>query len=419
MKKIKPAAFYIPLGEDKDWLLGQITAGTRFDFSALLETMQGEIFSNSLLQHFIDEEVRHDIVEVSTGHSSTLRHSSSGEQRKALLAHLIAKKPDYLIIDGVFESLDIAARQSVLTTLQTLSASTLIFQLFNRKNELLPFMDAVYCIRERAVSGRYSPDAFLQSFAEAGKGFSGSIPPPLSDFSVPKGPLVKMSDVSVQFNGRPILQHINWEINPGEFWQLSGPNGSGKSTLLALITGDSAKGYGQNLVLFGNRKGSGESVWEIKKMIGYFTPKMASQFERQDSIEQMIVSGFFDSVGLYLQPSDRQWQIARQWLAVIGMEESKKQPFRMLPQGKQRMVLVARAMVKHPPLLILDEPCSGLDDEMAALFTALIHTIAAQTNTAILYVSHKEEAGLSPDKVFQLSPAAAGSSGSVQQAEKH
>ncbi len=414
MKKIKHTAFYIPLGVDKDWLLNQIKAGSLFSFPASLQTMQGEIFSNSLLQHFIEEEIRHDIVEVAMEHSSTLRYASSGEQRKALLTHLIAKKPAYLIIDGVFESLDKAARQSIMLTLQNLSAKTLIFQIFNRKDELLPFMETVYCIQEHAISGCYTPDAFQHAFAKSVEVFSGSIPPPLSVWSVPQGPLVKMTDLSVQFDGRPILQNICWEINAGEFWQLSGPNGSGKSTLLALITGDSAKGYGQNLVLFGTRKGSGESVWEIKKRIGYFTPKMGSQFERQDSIEQMIVSGFFDSVGLYIQPSDRQLQIARQWLLVIGMEKSKNQPFRLLSEGRQRMVLVARAMVKHPPLLILDEPCAGLDDEMAALFTALIHTIAAQTNTAILYVSHKEEAGLLPDKVFQLSPHAEGSIGVVQ-----
>ena len=414
MKKIKHTAFYIPLGVDKDWLLNQIKAGSLFSFPASLQTMQGEIFSNNLLQHFIEEEIRHDIVEVAMEHSSTLRYASSGEQRKALLTHLIAKKPAYLIIDGVFESLDKAARQSIMLTLQNLSANTLIFQIFNRKDELLPFIKTVYCIQEHAISGCYTPDAFQHAFAKSGEVFSSSIPPPLSVWSVPQGPLVKMTDLSVQFDGRPILQNICWEINAGEFWQLSGPNGSGKSTLLALITGDSAKGYGQNLVLFGTRKGSGESVWEIKKRIGYFTPKMSSQFERQDSIEQMIVSGFFDSVGLYIQPSDRQLQIARQWLMVIGMEKNKNQPFRLLSEGRQRMVLVARAMVKHPPLLILDEPCAGLDDEMAALFTALIHTIAAQTNTAILYVSHKEEAGLLPDKVFQLSPHAEGSIGVVQ-----
>ena len=379
MKKIKHTAFYIPLGVDKDWLLNQIKAGSLFSFPASLQTMQGEIFSNNLLQHFIEEEIRHDIVEVAMEHSSTLRYASSGEQRKALLTHLIAKKPAYLIIDGVFESLDKAARQSIMLTLQNLSANTLIFQIFNRKDELLPFIKTVYCIQEHAISGCYTPDAFQHAFAKSGEVFSSSIPPPLSVWSVPQGPLVKMTDLSVQFDGRPILQNICWEINAGEFWQLSGPNGSGKSTLLALITGDSAKGYGQNLVLFGTRNGSGESVWEIKKRIGYFTPKMS-----------------------------------RQWLKVIGMEKNKNQPFRLLSEGRQRMVLVARAMVKHPPLLILDEPCAGLDDEMAALFTALIHTIAAQTNTAILYVSHKEEAGLLPDKVFQLSPHAEGSIGVVQ-----
>ena len=179
----------------------------------------------------------------------------------------------------------------------------------------------------------------------------------------------------------------------------------------SLITGNSPKGYGQDLVLFGNKKGSGESVWEIKAKIGYFTPTMTQQFERQDSIEQMIISGFFDSVGLYIYPSDRQVQLAREWLKLIGMYQDKQQPFRMFPEGKQRMILIARAMVKHPPLLILDEPTVGLDDEMAALFTALINKIAAESKTSILYVSHKQEPGLSPGKIFELIPTDNGSIG--------
>ena len=410
-KKINHTAFYIPLGVDKEWLFAQIKEGSLFDFEDTLQKMEGEIFSNSVLQYFIEEEIRHDKMEVAMGHSSTLSHSSSGEQRKALLLHLIKKNPAYLIIDGLFESLDKETRQSILSTLENLSTNTLVFQIFNRKDELLPFIQTVYCIQDHGISGCYSPDDFKHLFAKHKEGFSGTIPPPIYGLIVPKGPLVKMVSVSVQFDGRPILKNISWEINAGEFWQLSGPNGSGKSTLLAMITGDSAKGYGQNLELFGKRKGSGESVWDIKKMIGYFTPKMSSQFERQDSIEQMIVSGFFDSVGLYIQPSDRQLQIAQQWLKVIGMEKNKNQPFRLLSDGKQRMVLVARAMVKHPPLLILDEPCSGLDDEMAAKFTVLIAMIAAETNTAFIYVSHKEEEGLLPEKVFQLIPAFDGSTG--------
>ena len=410
-KKINHTAFYIPLGVDKEWLFAQIKEGSLFDFEDTLQKMEGEIFSNSVLQYFIEEEIRHDKMEVAMGHSSTLSFSSSGEQRKALLLHLIKKNPAYLIIDGLFESLDKDTRASILMTLENISTTTLLFQIFNRKDELLPFIETVYCIQDHGISGCYSPDDFKHLFAKHKEGFSGTIPPPIYGLIVPKGPLVKMVSVSVQFDGRPILKNISWEINAGEFWQLSGPNGSGKSTLLAMITGDSAKGYGQNLELFGKRKGSGESVWDIKKMIGYFTPKMSSQFERQDSIEQMIVSGFFDSVGLYIQPSDRQLQIAQQWLKVIGMEKNKNQPFRLLSDGKQRMVLVARAMVKHPPLLILDEPCSGLDDEMAAKFTVLIAMIAAETNTAFIYVSHKEEEGLLPEKVFQLIPAFDGSTG--------
>jgi molybdate transport system ATP-binding protein len=409
-KKINHTAFYVPLGVDKEWLFAQIKEGSLFDFSDTLQKMQGEIFSTTVLQYFIEEEIRHDKMEVAMGHSSSLSYSSSGEQRKALLLHLIKKNPGYLIIDGLFESLDKETRQSILLTLENLSINTLIFQIFNRKDELLPFIETVYCIQDHGISGCYSPDDFNNLFAKHKEDFSGNIPPPLNGLKVQKGPLVKMVNVSVQFDGRPILQNISWEINAGEFWQLSGPNGSGKSTLLSMITGDSAKGYGQNLELFGKRKGSGESVWDIKKMIGYFTPKMSSQFERQDSIEQMIVSGFFDSVGLYIQPSDRQLIIAQQWLKVIGMEKNKNQPFRLLSDGRQRMVLVARAMVKHPPLLILDEPCSGLDDEMAAKFTALIAMIAAETNTAIIYVSHKEE-GLMPEKIFQLIPALEGSTG--------
>ena len=230
--------------------------------------------------------------------------------------------------------------------------------------------------------------------------FNGIIPPPITQYQPQSKPLVRMNNVCVEFNGRPVLQNICWEINTGEFWQLSGPNGSGKSTLLSLITGNSPKGYGQDLYLFGRKKGSGETVWDIKQKIGYFTPAMTQQFERLDSIEKMIISGFYDSVGLYIKPTDRQEQLAGEWLTLLGMTKEKKQPFRSLPEGSQRIILIARAMVKHPPLLILDEPTTGLDDDMAILFTQLINKISAESSTAILYVSHKEEPNLCPKNGF-------------------
>ncbi len=415
MNQLQPTAFYITHNGEKDWLLKQLMEGNRFNFPFPLKEANGEIFSNTTLQHFIDEEMRHDHYEVAAGNNNTLTYSSSGEQRKALLAYIIAKKPAYIIVDAVFESLDKDSRQSILAKLAELSASTLIIQVFNRKNELLPFIGMVHSIAGRTVISSQDPATFLTQLNLKDKAvFTNNIPAPLTRFEPQKGPLVQMNNVSVQFNGRPILHQINWEINEGEFWQLTGPNGSGKSTLLSLITGNSPKGYGQNLVLFGHRKGTGESVWELKEKIGFFTPSMTLQFERMDSIEQMVISGFFDSVGLYIKPTDRQVLLAREWLVLIDMHKDKNKPFRFFPAGHQRMILIARAMVKHPPLLILDEPTSGLDDEMAALFTALINKISGESSTAILYVSHKEEAGLSPDKIFELLPGENGSIGIIQ-----
>jgi molybdate transport system ATP-binding protein len=415
MKKIQHTAFYIAHDADKDWLINQIMEGSLPGLSLPIKSLRGEIFSDSTLLHFIDEEIRHDHFEIAMGNNNSLSFSSSGEQRKALLSHIIAKKPDYIIIESVFESLDKEARQSILYTLKELSASTLLIQLFNRKNELLSFIENIYSIEGRTVNTRPDTEQFPgQPGSKSNSYFTEAIPPPLARYEQQNRPFVKMNNVSVQYNGRPILQNICWEIDAGEFWQLTGPNGSGKSTLLSLITGNSPKGYGQDLVLFGQRKGTGESVWEIKEKIGYFTPSMTMQFERQDSIEQMIISGFFDSVGLYIKPTDRQVELAREWLSLIGMYKDKNQPFRLFPAGHQRMILIARAMVKHPPLLILDEPTSGLDDEMAELFTGLINKIAAETSTAILYVSHKEEAGLSPKRIFALSPTDNGSTGYIQ-----
>ena len=414
MKKEQSIACYITHDGDKEWLMQQLADGNIFGFPIPLSKLRGEVFSTKTLQYFIDEELRHGHYEIPAGVQNTLNLSSSGEQRKALLSYIVAGNPDYIIVENVFDSLDKDARQSLLSSLDQLADDVLLIQIFSRKDELLPFVETIYIIEGNAISATLKNDEFAaRPVVDPADIFNGAIPPPIKMYEPQAGSLVKMTDVDVAFNDRVVLRKICWEINPGEFWQLIGPNGSGKSTLLSLITGNSPKGYGQDLVLFGKKKGTGETVWEIKAKIGYFTPTMTQQFERQDSIEQMVISGFFDSVGLYIYPSDLQMQLAREWLKLIGMYQDKRQPFRMFPEGKQRMILIARAMVKHPPLLILDEPTAGLDDEMAALFTALVNKIAKESNTAILYVSHKEEPGLSPAKIFELIPTQNGSIGQI------
>jgi len=241
--------------------------------------------------------------------------------------------------------------------------------------------------------------------------FVEALPKPYRPISENINPLLKFNKVSVTYNDRPILNNISWEIKRGEFWQLIGANGSGKSTILSMIYGDNPKAFGQDITLFGVKKGSGESVWDIKRKIGYFSSEMLRGFKRLDAVGNMIVSGFFDSVGLYKEPTNEQIKITEQWLHVLQLFDLRKQPFLSLSKGHQRLVLIARAMVKQPPLLILDEPTNGLDDFDAKLFTELINKIATETDTAILYVSHRKEAGLNPNFIYELVADKAGSFG--------
>ena len=413
MHPFKHIAIYISADEKIGKLVGDIMAGNNFLFANGLEEKRGALFSAIAIRQLVKEEVLHDHFVVATCNHHSLNTSSSGEQRRALLQHILTANPEYIIVDNVFESLDAAGQQTIVAALNQVSAHTLIIQLLYRKNDCLPFIDTVCIVHHGTVIKVQSREVFMQS---AGKHihFSGATPPPLKAPAVLENTLVKIENISIQFNERPILQNIYWEIKQGEFWQLTGPNGSGKTTLLSMITGDSAKGYGQQLYLFGKKKGTGETVWDVKQHIGYFTSSIAGEFPRMDSVERMLLSGFVDSIGLYTLPSGQQIKLAGQWLVLLGLYDIRRQPFRFLSLAQQRMVLIARAMVKHPPLLILDEPTAGLDDDNALLFTSLINKISAETSMAIIYVSHRQEAGLLPGKIFELVPNKLGSIGIVR-----
>jgi molybdate transport system ATP-binding protein len=178
-----------------------------------------------------------------------------------------------------------------------------------------------------------------------------------------------------------------------------------------MITGDNVKGYGQQLYIFGRKKGSGESVWSIKEKVGYLTPAMIDLFSTRHTLLQMIVSGFVDSIGLYTVASDMQLRTAYEWLQLLQLQHKAQLPFSKLTQGEQRLALVARAMVKHPPLLILDEPLMGLDDVNTEKIIQLINKLAAETSTAVLYVSHQTEKNMQAQKIFELVKTENGSVG--------
>lgn len=248
----------------------------------------------------------------------------------------------------------------------------------------------------------------------ADSSFTDEIPPPIKLVNYEGDYLIQLKNVGVQYDGKPILKDINWAVKTNEYWELAGNNGSGKTTLLSLITGDNPKAYGQDITLFGIKKGSGESVWDLKKHIGYFTPAMTDRFGGYHSLENMLISGLLDSIGLYIRPSDMQRRFAKAWLRLIGMEEMKDRYFHDLSMGQQRLVMCARAMIKHPLLLILDEPTAGLDDASALLFVSLVNKIARESNTAIIFVSHRGEPGLDPQKRFILQMTPSGSIGTTE-----
>jgi len=188
-----------------------------------------------------------------------------------------------------------------------------------------------------------------------------------------------------------IFENLDWTIIPGQHWQLTGPNGSGKTGLLSLITGDHPQCYVNDIHVFGFKRGSGESIWQIKQFIGYVSTALQWEYTVGTSLRNVIISGFYDSIGLYSKYTDKQRNIADKWLEILGLDSRANDSFTQQSYGDQRLLLIARAMVKHPPLLILDEPCLGLDDINRQRVLALIELICARSNSTVLYVNHHAE----------------------------
>ncbi len=382
------------------------------EFQKLLG-QKGAVFSSSILKKYIEKEERHGIKKLPTPHGQALITMSSGEQKKALLSHILAQQPDFLILVDPFDHLDITFSAWLKGRLVELSEKMGIVQFSNRLGELLPISASYYLLQQQKLKAYPSLSQLKKAVSgNISKGFP-PIPAPLQEIQLSNPILARFKEVSVHFLDKAVLHQINWTIRQGSFWQLTGPNGSGKSTLLSMITGDSHKGYGQDLELFGRKKGSGESVWDIKKNIGYFSPSMTTCFKGNHSLEHMLISGLHDSVGLYVKPSETEQQIANAWLQVLGLWEKKSMLFHQISEGEQRLVMTARAMIKHPPLLILDEPTIGLDDDSAYFFVQLVNHYAKASRSALIYVSHRNEQELQPKSILQLVMGSYGSIGKI------
>jgi molybdate transport system ATP-binding protein len=203
--------------------------------------------------------------------------------------------------------------------------------------------------------------------------------------------VVKMQKVSIRYGERTILNELDWTVNNGERWALSGQNGSGKSTLLSLVCADNPQSYACDITLFDNPRGSGESIWDIKKHIGYVSPEMHRAYQRDMPAIRIVASGLKDSVGLYVKPDEKEYDICRFWMNIFGLEGLEDRTFLKLSSGEQRLVLLARAFVKDPELLILDEPLHGLDNRNRQLVKDIINTFCQRRNKTMIMVTHYED----------------------------
>ncbi len=408
MTKKLHCAVFIDNRSDKGHLLEMLLNGHPPNGFHALKGSKGALFSKLALEAFMEEEERHGTKILTDNKAQSLKTYSSGEQKKALLRYILRSEPDFIVLDNPFDNLDIESQTALKKQLAKIGENTTLIQIISRSSDLLPFINRFARLEERELVyfGHNKP---LEK--KEPKTFEGKIPLALNAPEFLGEVLIELKNVNVAYMGKPILKQINWLIKRADFWELRGKNGSGKTTLLSMITGENPKGYGQDLFIFGKRKGSGESVWDIKKNIGYFTPSMTDTFTGYHSVENMVISGLTDSIGLYVQPTEAQLRLAKEWLQLINMWHLRTALYHDLSMGQKRLLMCIRAMIKHPVLLILDEPTAGLDDDSASLFVALVNKFSRESDSAIIFVSHRKEPGLQPQLVYELEMSHEGSLG--------
>lgn len=329
-----------------------------------------------------------------------IRFLSSGEMRRTLIARAVLARPRLLILDNPYEGIDAASRDLVAAVVSGLLSDGPQVLFLTRQPADIPRDISHVLLLEHgritlagqrenvlanpAVQAAFSPAAPITP--EAPPGFAAA-----TASNEPAAALIEMHDVHARYGDNEVLRGVSLCLRTGDHLCISGPNGCGKSTLLSLLCGDNPRAYGQEIRLFGRRRGSGESVWDIKRRFGIVSNQLHRDYPRRTRAFDVVASGFFDTLGLYDDCGPAQRDIAAAWLRTLGLAGRARERFDALSYGEQRMMLIARAMVKSPPVLILDEPCSGLDAANRARVLALVDLIAANSATSILYVSHERE----------------------------
>lgn len=323
---------------------------------------------------------------------------SSGEYRRFQLVKSLLEKPKVLIIDNPFIGLDQSARAQIVDFLQKINEhhNILLILVTSQKKEIPDFIHKVIYLDKMSVKGEIDKDRC----GSEGKCSDPSINKEALKYkllgkvciraSSSSKELVCCKDVNIKYGNRVILNNFNWTVLRGEKWALCGMNGSGKSTLLSLIYADNPQAYACDISLFGSRRGTGESIWDIKKRIGYVSPEMFRSYRKNIRTIEIVASGLHDTIGLYRKMTEDDAENCQWWMDLFGIGQLAQRSFLTLSSGEQRLALLARAFVKDPELLILDEPFHGLDERNIEKSRAIIDCFCSRVGKTLIMVSHNE-----------------------------
>lgn len=309
---------------------------------------------------------------------------SSGELRKFQLTKTLLAQPKTLIMDNPFIGLDSTARRQLRDLLQSLTdeQGLTVYLVVARPKDIPDYVEDIIEIEGNGNAAERLSDEKREALLRL---------PLALHRQYHSAEVVSMRNVSIRYGERTILKSLDWTIRNGERWALSGDNGSGKSTLLSLICADNPQSYACDISLFGYQRGSGESIWDIKKHIGYVSPEMHRSYQRDLPCLRIVASGLKDTVGLYVRPNAQEQTVCRWWMDLFGIAHLADRSFLQVSSGEQRLVLLARAFVKDPELLILDEPLHGLDNANRQLVKDIIEAFCQRPNKTLIMVTHYEE----------------------------
>ena len=324
---------------------------------------------------------------------------SSGELRKFQLTKTLLSNPRVLIMDNPFIGLDAKTRDQLHALLRELTRVTAlqVILILSKTDDIPSFITHVIPVENRLCGDKITLETYLAGCKPAPERVLSKekeeriLALPYSDDLYHTDYVVDLNKVSIRYGERTILKELDWSVKCGEKWALSGDNGSGKSTLLSLVCADNPQSYACDITLFGRKRGSGESIWEIKKHIGYVSPEMHRAYLKNLPAIDIVASGLHDSVGLYKRPRPEQMEVCEWWMDIFGIANLKERSFLQLSSGEQRLVLLARAFVKDPELLILDEPLHGLDLVSRRLVKDIIETFCQRKDKTMIMVTHYQE----------------------------